>query len=175
MKVYGAALAAAMTFAMNADAFAQSAKTIPTDLAAIMVQEAVAKCRAEGSKITAKVVDASNVEKAFLRDEGAGAVTVEFAQAKINTVLLLGRMSGANPDAMPNVIKGANPKTSIFGGMSAIDASGRLMHAIDAGGAVPIMIGAELAGVIGVSGATSPLADRACAAAGIAKVADRLK
>ena len=176
MRSYAAALVAGAVIVTGSNAFAQqAAKALSADVAAIMVQEAVASCRAKGSKITAKVVDASNVEKAFLRDEGAGAVTVEFAQAKINTVLLLGRMSGANPDAMPNIIKGSNPKMSIFGGMSAIDASGRLMHAIDAGGAVPIMMGNELVGAIGVSGATSPMTDRECANAGIAKVADKLK
>jgi uncharacterized protein GlcG (DUF336 family) len=103
-------------------------------------------------------------------------VTIEFAQAKINTVLLTGRQSGANADAMPQIIKGANPKQQVFGGMSAIDpATGRLIHAIDAGGAVPIKIGDDLIGVIGVSGASSPLTDRACANAGIAKVSDKLK
>ena len=176
MRVCRTAIASAIAVVLSPGVFAQQAsKTIPSDLALIMAQEAVASCRAQGSKITVKVVDAANVQKAFLRDEGAGAVTVEFAQAKINTVLLLGRMSGANPDAMPNVIKGVNPKMSIFGGMSAIDGSGKLMHAIDAGGAVPITIGNDLVGVIGVSGASSPMTDRACANAGIAKVADRLK
>jgi uncharacterized protein GlcG (DUF336 family) len=141
-----------------------------------MVQEAVAKCRTEKSRITAKVVDASNVEKAFLRDEGAGAVTVEFAQAKINVVLMTGRASGANPDGMPQILKGASPKQQIFGGMAAVDsASGKLIHGIDAGGAVPIKVGNDLVGVIGVSGATSPATDRLCAQAGVAKVADRLK
>jgi uncharacterized protein GlcG (DUF336 family) len=177
MKRYGVALVAAAALVTIQNAFAQQgAKTLSADLAAQMVQAAVAKCRAEGSKITVKVVDASNVEKAFLHDEGAGAVTIEFAQAKINTVLLTGRQSGAKPDAMPELIKGASPKQQIFGGMSAIDpASGKLIHAIDAGGAVPIMSGTDLIGVIGVSGATSPMTDRACATAGIQKVADKLK
>ncbi len=176
MKVCRVALVAAVAIVMSPNAFAQQGtKTLPTDVAALIVQEAVAKCRADGSKITAKVVDASNVEKAFLRDEGAGTVTVEFAQAKINTVLLTGRASGANPDGMPHLIKGASPKQQVYGGMAGIDASGKLMHGIDAGGGVPIMIGNELVGAVGVSGATSPLADIACAKAGVAKAADKLK
>lgn len=177
MKVCYAALVAAIVVVMGPSAFAQqSAKAISADLAAIMVQEAVAKCRTENSRITAKVVDASNVEKAFLRDEGASTVTVEFAQAKINTVLLTGRASGANPDGMPQIIKGASPKQQVFGGMAAIDsASGKLIHGIDAGGAVPIKIGSELVGVIGVSGATSPATDILCASAAISKIADKLK
>src|SRR5215831_14466527 len=131
MRLYGVALVAAVAMAMTPNAFAQQgAKTLSSDMAAMMIQAAVAKCRAEGSKNTVKVVDASNVEKAFLHDEGASAVTIEFAQAKINTVLLTGRQSGANADAMPNIIKGANPKQTIFGGMSAIDnATGKLVHA----------------------------------------------
>ena len=100
MKVCRAALVAAIAVVTGSNAFAQQpAKTIPADLAAVMVQEAVLKCRGDGIKITAKVVDASNLEKALLRDDGASPITVEFVQLKINTVLLTGRASGANPGA----------------------------------------------------------------------------
>jgi uncharacterized protein GlcG (DUF336 family) len=178
MKVSSAALVAAVVAVSAPLAFAQQAtqKTIPADLAAIMVQEAVAKCRADGIKVSAKVVDASNVEKAFLRDDGAGAVTVEFVQAKLNTVILTGRASGTNPGGAPPMIKGANPKVPVFGAVIGLDSgAGKMVAGVEAGGAIPITIGGELAGAIGVSGAPSADKDIACATAGLAKVADRLK
>src|ERR1700730_6727334 len=93
MTVRCAGLVAAIAAVFGSHAFAQQ-KTLPADVAAMMVQEAVQKCRADGLKVSAKVVDASNVEKACLRDDGALALTVDFAQTKINTVLLTGRASG---------------------------------------------------------------------------------
>ncbi len=61
MNIRRAALAAAIVAATSSHAFAQQ-KTVTADLAVIMVQEAVQKCRADGLKITAKVVDASKIE-----------------------------------------------------------------------------------------------------------------
>jgi len=174
MTQVSATLATVALLALSASASGQSTTTISTELADLMVKEAVMKCRAEGAKITAKVVDASNTQKALLRDEGAGAMTVEFVQAKINTVLLTGRGSGG-PGA-PQMIKGPNPKVMVFAGVIGVDgASGKLLSGIEAGGAVPITIGGTLVGVIGVSGASSPATDIACANAGLAKAADSLK
>lgn len=176
MKVRRVAVTAAIAAVMGPYAFAQQ-KTIPADLALIMVQEAVQRCRADGIKITAKVVDASNLEKAFLRDDGASAVTVEFVQAKINTVLLTGRASGANlPGGAPQAIQGASPKQPVFAGVIGLDtAAGKITGGVEAGGAIPIKVGNDMIGAIGVSGAPSADKDAACASAGLAKVADKLK
>lgn len=176
MKVCSAAVAAAIAV-MGSHAFAQQSqpKSIPADLAAIMVQEAVAKCRADGIKVTAKVVDASNVEKAFLRDDGAALVTVEFAQMKINSVMLTGRASGSGP-AGPQTLPGTTAQRPILPGMLGLDAAaGKVTVGADVGGAIPIKIGNDLVGAIGISGAPSADKDIACANAGLAKVADRLK
>lgn len=176
MNIRRAALAAAIVAITSSHPFAQQ-KTVSADLAAIMVQEAVQKCRADGIKITAKVVDISNVEKAFLRDDGASLVTVEFVQMKINTVLLTGRASGANsPGGAPQMIPGVSPQKPVFGGVVGLDvAAGKVVSGVEAGGAIPIKIGNELVGAIGVSGAPSPDKDTLCASAGLAKVADKLK
>jgi uncharacterized protein GlcG (DUF336 family) len=176
MTIRSAALVAAMVSVMGPQAFAQQAgKTISAELATIMVQEAVAKCRGDGHKISAKVVDAANLDKAFMRDEGAAGLTVDFVQAKINTVILTGRASGG-PGGNPTIIKSAMPKTTVMGGVIGLDpATGKITAGVDAGGAVPIMIGADMVGAIGVSGAPQASADIVCANAGIAKVADKLK
>jgi uncharacterized protein GlcG (DUF336 family) len=175
MKV--SVLAAVLAAVVVPNAFAQQAPpSIPSDLAVMMAQEAVLKCRADGFKVAAMVVDAANVEKAVLRDEGAGAIHIAFAQAKINSVLLTGRPSGSNPDGAPTIIKGSAPKQMAFGGMVGVDAAtGRLIAGLDAAGAIPITVGNTVIGVIGVGGAPSPAKDLACANAGLAKVADKLK
>ena len=177
MKVRRAALAAAVAAVMGSHAFAQQSKqkTIPADLAATMVQEAVLKCRADGLKVTAKVVDASNVEQAFLRDDGASLVTIEVAQMKINSVLLTGRPSGSAPASAPSPPAAGNPPRPILGAIMAFEAGGKITVGFDFAGAIPIKVGNELVGVIGVSGAPSADKDAACANAGLAKVADKLK
>ena len=43
------------------------------------------------------------------------------------------------------------------------------------GGALPIKVGQDVVGAVGVSGAPGGEKDEACAAAGLAKVADKLK
>ena len=174
MKLSHFLLAAAMTAAAAPNAFAQK-NTISADLAAIIVQEAVQKCRADGIKVSAKVVDANNTMKAFLRDDGAGDITVEFAQLKINSVILTGRPSGSNPGT-PQTLPGTTAQRPILpGGLGLEAAAGKVIVAAEVGGAIPIKIGSELIGAIGVSGAPSADKDIACANAGLAKVADKLK
>src|SRR5580698_1693008 len=79
-------------------AFAQDGlptqKVITIDIAHTIAQEAMAKCRADGYKVTVTVVDGANVLKAFLRDDGARPTTVDVARMKANTVIAYGRPSG---------------------------------------------------------------------------------
>ncbi len=164
-------LAAATAFAQQP---APASPQLPLDVAEMIAHEAVAKCRADGLKVSVLVVDAANVAKVELRDEGTSQTNLDFAQAKINSVLLTGFPSGLAPGGAPVMVKGATPQKSAYGGMIGV-LGGKLVAGIDAGGAVPIMVGGALAGVVSVSGAPSPAKDRACAEAGIAKVADRLK
>lgn len=164
-------LAAATAFAQQP---AAPAPQLPLDVAETIAHAAVASCRADGLKVAVLVVDAANVTKVALRDEGASQTHLDFAQAKINSVLLTGFPSGLAPGGAPVMIKGATPQKNAFGGMIGIS-GGTLIAGIDAAGAVPVMLGSALAGVVSVSGAPSPAKDRACAEAGLAKVADRLK
>jgi len=64
----------ALTAAFTAGAFAQglpTQKVLTIDVAETIAQESMAKCRADGYKVTVTVVDSANVLKAFLRDDGA--------------------------------------------------------------------------------------------------------
>jgi len=153
---------APLTLVLATAALAQdlpSTKILTLDLAQTIAQEALAKCRADGYKVSVRVVDSANMEKAFLRDDGSNMVTVEVSQMKTNFVMYYGRPSG--PPA--NLAPGAPlPYPSV-------------PNIIYAAGGVPIKIGTQLLGAVSVSGAPGGDKDAACANAGLAKVADKLK
>jgi uncharacterized protein GlcG (DUF336 family) len=142
-------------------AFAQlpSTKVLTLEVAQAIAQEAMAKCHADGFKVTVRIVDAGNVLKVFLRDDGTPRSNVEFARMKATAAVIYGRPSGppANlpagapvpPPAIPGTTKGA--------------------------GGVPIKVGDQLIGAIGVSGAPGGDKDAACANFALTKLADRLK
>ena len=110
---------AVLTLLASSAAFAQlpSVKFLTLDVALAIAQEAMAKCHADGYKVTVRVVDSSNVLKAFLRDDGTPRSNVEFARMKATTAVTYGRPSGppANlppgapvpPPAIPGTTNGA--------------------------------------------------------------------
>ena len=59
----------------------------------------MAKCRADGYKVTVLVVDGLNAPKAMLRDDGASASTTEAAKMKATSTMLYNRPSGPGPAA----------------------------------------------------------------------------
>jgi len=134
-------------------------KVLTVDVAQIIAQEALAKCRADGHKVTVMVVDGTNTLKAAIRDDGAGMGTVEIVRMKINAVMAFGRPSG--PPA--NLPAGTPAPPPLLPGT------------VNAAGAVPILVNNAMIGAVGVSGAPGGALDAACANAGLQKVADRLK
>jgi uncharacterized protein GlcG (DUF336 family) len=134
-------------------------KVLTVDVAQTIAQEAMAKCRADGYKVSVRVVDAANIEKAFLRDDGAGMATVQVATMKANSVMAFGRASG--PPA--NLPAGAPVPAPIVPGT------------INAMGGVPIKVGDQVIGAVSVSGAPGGDKDAACANAALSKVEARLK
>lgn len=146
--------------AVSSIAFAQlgTQKVITIDIANTIAQEAMAKCRADGYKVTVTVVDHANVLKAFLRDDGAPTATVEVGRMKANSVMAFGRPSGPPPGAAPGA-----PGPPLLPGM------------INAAGGVPIMASGQLIGAVSVSGAPGGDKDAACANVALEKVADKLK
>ena len=134
-------------------------KMLTVDVAQTIAQEAMAKCRADGYKVSVRVVDSANIEKAFLRDDGAGMATVQVATMKANTVMAFGRPSG--PPA--NLPAGAPVPAPVVPGT------------INAMGGVPIKVGDQVIGAVSVSGAPGGEKDAACANAALSKVEARLK
>jgi uncharacterized protein GlcG (DUF336 family) len=162
MKVTRLALLAAGALALSTGASAQglpTTKVLTIDVAQTIAQTAMATCRANGYKVTVRVVDVGNVLKAMLRDDGATNATVQVAEMKANTVILQGRASG--PPA--NLPAGAPVPAPVIPGT------------INAMGGIPIKVGDMMIGAVAVSGAPGGDKDAACATAGLEKVKDMLK
>jgi uncharacterized protein GlcG (DUF336 family) len=152
----GGALAALST---NASAQLPTSKVLTLDVADTIAREAMAKCRADGYKVSVLVVDSLNAPKAMMRDDGATASTAEVAKMKATAAMLYNRPSGP---ATPPPAGTAAPPATIPG-------------TINAQGGVPIKVGDVTIGAVAVSGAPGGDKDAACGTAGIAKAADKLK
>jgi len=162
MKISQILVLSAAAAALSTSVSAQSLptqKVLPFDVAQTIAQEAMNTCRANGYKVTVTVLDTAGVVKVLLRDDGARPTTVDIGRMKANTAIAFGRPSG--PPA--NLPPGTPPPAPILAGT------------INVQGGVPIKAGDEMIGAVSVSGAPGGDKDEACANAGLAKVADRLK
>jgi len=124
-------------------------------------QAALAKCRAQGYQVAVAIVDRAGVTQAMLRDRLAGPHTVDVATNKAWTAVSfrthtrdLERLT--RPGEQMSGLRHVPRFVAIGGGMT-----------VEAGG--------SLLGGIGVSGAPGGDADHACAAAGIAAIAEDLE
>src|SRR5580704_1240994 len=151
----------AAVLAQSTIGFAQlpSSRVLTLDVAQTIAQEAMARCRADGYKVTVLVVDGLNAPKAMIRDDGATASTTEVAKMKATATMLYNRPSGP---ATPPPAGTAAPPATIPG-------------TINAQGGVPIKVGDVTIGAVAVSGAPGGDKDAACAGAALAKLADRLR
>ena len=151
----------AATTALSTSAFAQlpASRILTLDVAQTIAMEAMAKCRADGYKVTVLVVDSLNAPKAMLRADGATASTTEVAKMKATATMLYNRPSGPAQPLPPGTTA---PPATISG-------------TINAQGGVPIKFGDVTIGAVAVSGAPGGDKDAACANAALAKVADKLK
>ncbi len=161
MRLTTFAILGATAFAFSTTASAQlpSTKILTLDAAQAIAQEALAKCRADGYKVTVLVVDALNAPKALVRDDGATASTTEVAKMKATATMLYNRPSGP---AQPPPPGQAAPPATIPG-------------TINAQGGVPIKVGDATIGAVAVSGAPGGDKDAACANAALSKLADKLR
>jgi len=161
MKLTNLAFLAAATATLSMTAFAQlpQSRVLTLNVAQTIAAEAMAKCRADGYKVTVLVVDGLNAPKVMLRDDGASASTTEAAKMKATSTMLYNRPSGPAQQPAPGTTA---PPATIPG-------------TINSQGAVPIKFGDVTIGAVAVSGAPGGDKDAACANAALAKVADKLK
>jgi uncharacterized protein GlcG (DUF336 family) len=157
------AVAVALGLMSSGSASAQAvlqARLLSADAANSMVMAALAQCQKDSYRVSAAVVDRGGNLLAFVRDPLAGPHTAESSRRKAFTAATFGMTSAAfasltgNPGAA-----GLKDLTGVFA----------------LAGGVPIKVGNEVLGGIGVGGAPGGEKDEVCASAGLAMVADQLK
>ena len=133
---------------------------IPGDKAIQMVRSAHAQAAQLDIAVTAVVVDESGRMIALGRMDKARPITVEIALNKAYTAASM----RANTSQVLETVR-TNP-----GAARLVDIEGFLI----VGGGMPIRIGDEVVGAIGVGGAPGGHLDDQCAEAGIARIRERL-
>ncbi|HEY4249650.1 MAG TPA: heme-binding protein [Roseomonas sp.] len=135
-------------------------RSITAGLAAEAAAAAVEACGGRGHRVTAVVVDRAGILKAALRADGAGPHSVSAARAKAYTAA----STRTGTTQLLEAVR-SNP-----GASRVPDVEGFLV----VGGGLPIRLGDEVVGAIGVDGSPGGLLDDQCAEAGIARIRDRL-
>lgn len=138
-------------------------KALSLEMAQAIAQGAVDRCRADSFHVSVTVIDGSGLLKVFLRDEGNGPHTIDLSRRKAYTALTFAsrwKTSGEAAKAWGSTLGSPMPNIEGTAGVA---------------GGVPIKVGNETIGAVGVSGAVGGDKDEACAMAGISKVAEKLK
>ena len=129
---------------------------VATDIAVA----AVDACKAQGYNVSAHVLGREGQVVVALRNPAAGFATYENSMKKAYTARTTRAPSGKFADA----VKG-NPNAGQF----------FLSNFVAAQGALPIMVGNDVIGAIGISGAPGGDKDEACAKAALDKYAAQLR
>lgn len=128
--------------------------TLPLALATKAAAAAVEKCKQDGYKVSAAVVDKAGVLRVLMRADGAGSHTTDSSRKKAYTAASLGRTTSELGEL---IVK-----------MPHLQAIREMNHNIlILGGGLPIQFGNEIVGGIGVGGAPGTHLDDACAQAGL--------
>ncbi len=128
--------------------------TLPLSLAVKAGSAAVEKCKSDGYKVSAAVVDRSGVVRALLRGDGAGPHTTDSSRKKAYTASSLRRPTSELAELIA--------KVATLQALRDMNADILIL-----GGGLPIEIGGEVVGGIGVGGAPGAQLDDACAQAGL--------
>ena len=136
-----------------------SQKNIPLPMAMTIAEAAMNKCTELGFKVSVVIVDRAGLPLVMLRGDGAGLHTPEGADRKAYTARTFGTSSA---DFVKRML---NDPTSV--------GSKEYTRVLAISGGLPIKVGDEVVGAVGVSG--SPGRDDECSQAGIDKVAAYLK
>ncbi len=154
----GLTLAAALTPPAAAQGVITQ-KNISLLMAQAMANAANEKCHGMGYKISVSVIDRGGLTLVTLRDENAGLQTVESSDRKAYTARTFRQPSAA-------IVKRILDEPAVAGFK-------QYTRVVALAGGLPVKIGDDVIGAIGVSG--SPGKHDVCAQAGLDKVADQLK
>ena len=162
IRIAGLSLASALACGLATSANAQlvTHKDLTLAMAVTIAQTAIATCKANGYNVSANVVGRGGEVIVAMRGDNTGPHTIENSMKKAYTSKAQRRPSGEFATAVKD-----NPTAGAL----------RLTNIVPAQGALPITVGEDVIGAIGVSGAPGGDKDEACAKAGIDKVSADLK
>ena len=152
-----AAVAALIAIPGAAGAQVLMERNVSAKMALAIVETAMAEC---GSRVSIAVVDRAGRLRLFVQGDGAAPHNLELARRKAYT---------ARTFRMPSAEWAKRTETLVPG-------QRQLSEVIPLQGGVPIKVGEETIGGVGLSGAPNGgPQEEACGLAGVAKVADDLK
>ena len=128
--------------------------TLPLALASKAAAAAQEKCRQDGYRVSVAVVDRAGVLKVLMRGDGAGPHSTDSSTKKAYTAASLRRPTAELAEMVA--------KMPALEGLHYMNDKILLL-----GGGLPIEIGGEVVGGIGVGGAPGGHLDAACAQAGL--------
>jgi uncharacterized protein GlcG (DUF336 family) len=160
LAVSAVTLGLAASLATPAGAELLAHKDLSLDTALAIASTASATCKAQGYKVSVHVVGRNGEVLVALRGDNASPHTMENSMRKAYTARTFRVPSGEIVKRLKE-----NPQ---FAGVF-------LTNVIATEGALPITVGDDVVGAVGVSGAPGGDKDAACAKTGIDKVADQLK
>lgn len=134
-------------------------KQIGLELARDIAMASVEACRKDGYNVSSVVIDRAGNLQVAMRDSLAARHTLEIAERKAGMAVMSGSDSGEFRVARADI----RPELNHINGLIVMD------------GALPIRAAGSLIGAVGVSGAPGGDKDRACAAAALQKVQERLE
>src|SRR5437660_569173 len=158
--VFAAALIALCAAPASSDAQVITHRDIGVRMGLAIAVAALDQCEQDGNSVSVAVVDRAGRLHVFLQADRANPHNIELARRKAYTARTFGRSSA----------EWAKRTTE----MPELAAQRELADVIALRGGVPIKVGNETIGALGVSGSSSE-GDEKCALAGVAKVADQLK
>jgi uncharacterized protein GlcG (DUF336 family) len=126
----------------------------------VIAETALSECEKAGNSVSVAVVDRAGRLRVFLQADNAAPHNIELARRKAYTARTFGRTTAEWAKRTVD--------------MPELAAQRNLTDVIALRGGVPIKVGNETIGAVGVSGSSSE-GDEACANAGLAKVADQLR
>jgi uncharacterized protein GlcG (DUF336 family) len=163
LRLIASVLAASLAFAaVGAHAQAvRSERNISLGLASQIATEAVAACAANGYAVAATVVDRAGTVRAVMRADNAGPHTLASSERKAWT-------SASARNTTQAMMQGAQANPA---GANLVHLPGFLLL----GGGVPVKVGNDTIGAVGVGGAPGGHLDEQCAVAAIEKVKGQLQ
>jgi uncharacterized protein GlcG (DUF336 family) len=163
MRLSSLALLTSASVLVAGPAFAQAPqveKNVSMTLSMAVMQGALDQCTKDGYKVSVVIVDNGGNVAASVRGDGTGPHTMEFARMKAYTART------RNQTSLQTMKLLEDPANAFIR---------QIPNVVGVGGGVPIRVGNEVIGAVGVSGAPGGEKDEVCANAGIAKVEAALK